>query len=316
MAVLSDRSIKDLIANCKLIEGVGDEHAMHCAFHFPAGKIYVPGTQETIDWTDGAEAKAFYGVKPGQLVWVRPLGRVTMPNDLCAFWWQTNTLSRKGLMLVNMSMVEPGYKGHLSCLFVNFGKNVVPIHKGQPIAKLVFMKVDQAVERPYQGGLSDGAYDQALVEQTMVGPQSFLQIAELSSRFAEAASDFDRQKSSALADFEVAANAARTKFRADIEQDSTGVFKRTFGWAVLAFAVLALLTTVATWIKTNLTPDVNEVVRKAVSEEVARRMIFAAEPSQQDAGVKPSEDPPANGKQMVKAVAEPETRPVQPASDH
>jgi deoxycytidine triphosphate deaminase len=44
------------------------------------------------------------------MVWIRTRDKVKIPNDMVGFWWQTNTLSRQGLMLVNMSMVEPGYE--------------------------------------------------------------------------------------------------------------------------------------------------------------------------------------------------------------
>lgn len=285
MAILSDRTIKRLISQGKLVQGVGHEHALHCAFHMPPGKIYVPASQETIDWTDANEGRDFYAVQPGQLVWVRTMGHVKMPNDICAFWWQTNSLSRKGLMLVNMSMVEPGYQGLLSCLFVNFGKDVAVIHRNMPVAKLVFTRLDQDAENPYGKNLSDDVYDANLVDLMAIGPHSFLQIAQLSDQFEKAARNFEEEKTEAYLKIKESLNDAilaqqklsddlRKKFAESVEQDAAAVFKKTFGWAVPIVIVLTLVWSGASAIKAYFSSDLETQVHAAVSEELARRATY------------------------------------------
>src|SRR5215471_3774604 len=135
-----------------MISDAVDHNIFACSYQFRPGVIVPTGSDDpescARNWTGSTRAGDLYVVKPGDLVWVRTIESVSMPPDICAFWWQTSRLSRKGLMLVNMSMVEPGYQGPLACLFMNFGKKPVILDPDTVIAKLVFNRLGAPAQTP------------------------------------------------------------------------------------------------------------------------------------------------------------------------
>lgn len=127
-----------------------------------------------------------YVVEPRSLVWVRMLETAKLPANICSFWWQANTLSRKGLMLVNMSLVEPGYEGPLACLFVNFGDRPIRISPAQTVARLVFHELDKEAEKPSQEPVSILKHDDTLADVAVGGSSSFLSLNDYRVEFQEA----------------------------------------------------------------------------------------------------------------------------------
>ena len=173
-----------------------------------------------------------YVVGPRSLVWVRMLETVKLPNDVCAFWWQTNSLSRKGLMLVNMSMVDPGYEGPLACLFVNFGRSEVRLSAGMTMARLVFHQVDADAE-PYPVSFRTQEYDNGLADDALAGSSSFLSLDDYRVEFQSA-------RREALRDFqdsiETATEAAIDKVKSPLNAvKSIGV--AAFGFVLLLTAL-------------------------------------------------------------------------------
>jgi hypothetical protein len=210
------------------------------------------------------------------MIWIRTHERVKIPTDLVGFWWQTNSLSRKGLMLVNMSMVEPGYEGDLACLFVNFAKSTIVISPTTAIAKMVFMTLQGAVQTPFTGAVSRSRYDDALRQLAIDQPKSFLQIAELSTELgnakATAIADIQRgaAESRALAQTEIAGikESAVSEFKKDIPS----AVRNSFGIALAAFAVLSLVSVGVDYAKGRLFPDVKDIARSE-AEAVLRERV-------------------------------------------
>ena len=85
-------------------------------------------------------------------------------------------------MLINMSMVDPGYEGSLACLFVNFGRQPVDIDPGITVARLVFHRLDGG-NVPFGKGAPREEYDRQLRDVALNGPTSFLSFQEFSAAF-------------------------------------------------------------------------------------------------------------------------------------
>lgn len=170
MTVLSDRTLRDRISNNELIPDGNPNSAKHCSYEFTAGAIVKGGSSEFKTITEPET------ISPAQLVWIKVRERISIPPDMVGLWIQTQTLARKGLLLLNISLIEPGYEGHLSAVFVNFGKNNVIIGPTTSIAKVVFMQLDgEAVDKVDSAGFVD--YDGWLIEMASNAPASFLQLA-------------------------------------------------------------------------------------------------------------------------------------------
>jgi deoxycytidine triphosphate deaminase len=262
MGALSDGEIRERIAAGQLILGGDERKADASSYEFRAGMIVRTGRDDPaeaiVDWTDDT-ASAIYYVEPGELVWVRTRETVDMPHDLCAFWWQTNRLSRYGLMLVNMTMVEPGYKGPLACLFANFGRHRVEITRDTVVARLVFFDLNRPAERPYDRRTTGTEYDRALVSSATNAPRTFLDLEALSrdvrEQFDEAVEALKKLKGELTADATKAVGDARDKAVEDFASDTKGALVRAIPTALVALALLTVASLAVGWVNDRIRPS-------------------------------------------------------------
>lgn len=73
-----------------------------------------------------------------------------MPNDLVAFVHDKSTWARRGLSLFN-TVIEPGWQGFLTLELVNHSSEMLIINAGDPIAQIIFMRLEEPTETPYTG---------------------------------------------------------------------------------------------------------------------------------------------------------------------
>ena len=99
-----------------------------------------------------------YDVRLAQDIWLWPfwgrLGsiqeRLDMPDDLCAEVKDKSTNARL-FILVQNTIVEPGWRGYLTVELTRFLPWPVRLKKGTPIAQIVFKRLDQPTDQPYRG---------------------------------------------------------------------------------------------------------------------------------------------------------------------
>lgn len=310
MGALSDGEIKERIAAGGLVIGGDPNSADASSYEFRAGAIIRTGddpSSSLVDWAGDDTGTAVYSVAPGELVWVRTSETVDMPDDLCAFWWQTNRLSRLGLMLINMTMVEPGYKGPLACLFANFGQRHVEITRDTVVARLVFFDLNRSAERPFSRRMTPSEYDRALVTSATSAPRKFLDLESLSGdvkrQLDEAVALLDRRKEHLTQDLERAAAKAGEDATKTFTDDTKGTMLRATGWGLAAVALLTVASLAAGWIKNQVTPTPDDVRTQVedtldrladnaqVTEDVARLRAEVAELRRQLATSTPSPSP-------------------------
>ncbi|NTE89576.1 dCTP deaminase [Agrobacterium rubi] len=286
MAVLSDTEILARMAKGDLVLGGDTARATECSYSFVSGSAFIPGETTGPIIFPGSAGNSEVTVSPGQMIWIRTLERVKIPDSFVGFWWQTNSLSRKGLMLVNMSMVEPGYEGDLACLFVNFAKSTVVISATTPIAKMVFMPIQGLVGTPFAGDVSRQRYDDALRQLAINQPKSFLQIAELSTELGDAKNlalrDIEKTAQAAAAQVKSDATAAKTDAVADFKKDIPAAIRSSFAWALGAFVILSLTTVVVEYLKGQLFPDVKAIARSEADTVLKERIMIQGETKSSD----------------------------------
>lgn len=73
-----------------------------------------------------------------------------MPDDCIAYVKDKSTWARKFLFVQN-TVIEPGWKGHLTLEITFDGMGYVHVPAGSPIAQIVFHKLDEPTEQPYRG---------------------------------------------------------------------------------------------------------------------------------------------------------------------
>lgn len=73
-----------------------------------------------------------------------------IPDDCLAYVKDKSSWARKGLSVFN-TVIEPGWKGFLTLELVYHGNGEMHIPAGSPIAQIVFHKLDEPTEQPYNG---------------------------------------------------------------------------------------------------------------------------------------------------------------------
>ena len=111
--------------------------------------------------------------------------KVNVPNDLCATYGQLNRLSNQGLMILNTSIVEPGYKGPLSCVLVNFSSQRHALSQDESVAKLNFHKLSGAPSKPYPTSYDHNEYEKNAAKSATKLPKSLLDITGIEERITE-----------------------------------------------------------------------------------------------------------------------------------
>lgn len=105
---------------------------------------------------------AGYDIRIAQAAAVEPMGFVLasslekfdIPNDILARVTDKSTWARLGLCVQN-TVIEPGWRGHLTLELTNHAKHDIFIHKGMPIAQVLFELLDEPTNQPYVGKYQD-----------------------------------------------------------------------------------------------------------------------------------------------------------------
>ena len=100
----------------------------------------------------GYDVRVAEGVwlKPGEFSLVSTMEEFFMPNDLVAFVHDKSTWARRGLSLFN-TVIEPGWQGFLTLELVNNSNEMLDVRPGDPIAQIIFMRLEEPTEKPYTG---------------------------------------------------------------------------------------------------------------------------------------------------------------------
>ena len=75
----------------------------------------------------------------------------SIPNNVTAFVEGRSSIGRMGLFVENAGWVDPGFKGNITLELYNANSLPIEVEAGRRICQLVFCKMDQKSERPYQG---------------------------------------------------------------------------------------------------------------------------------------------------------------------
>jgi len=102
------------------------------------------------------EADATFELSPNSQVLAESVERFDMPDDVCAVCWGKSSYARCGL-LVNVTPLEPGWRGILTIELANVSPLPIRLHVGQGIAQVVFFRGSRP-ERTYGEKEAGGEY--------------------------------------------------------------------------------------------------------------------------------------------------------------
>lgn len=98
-------------------------------------------------WMDGQGCR----MQNGDFLLASSIERIKMPKSLVAVVHDKSSWAREGLCVQN-TVLEPGWEGYIT-LELSFHRPAhhVVIHRGDPIAQLMFYELDEETEQPYKG---------------------------------------------------------------------------------------------------------------------------------------------------------------------
>lgn len=189
--ILTDVKIKKRIDSEGLLSDYDEASIKNCGYSLRIGKVFQPqtGKEEILNVPVGNTVARVWQIGPSETLVIRTREKVKMPKDLCAIYSPLHGLSRQGLMLINASIVEPGYEGYLSCFLVNFSSKPITLKQDDLISKITF---HQLAEPP--GALSpliieDNKYEEMLSEMAMRFSKSFMDVTGIEDRAVQKARD-------------------------------------------------------------------------------------------------------------------------------
>ena len=106
---------------------------------------------------------------------------INLPDYLCADYSIKNSLAQQGLMLLNASIILPGYKGNLSCFLVNFSDKTIKLAKDESIARIIFCKISKP-DKVSPLEITSQKYQANLEKSATLFSSTFLNINEIESR--------------------------------------------------------------------------------------------------------------------------------------
>jgi len=98
--------------------------------------------------------KQGFQLQPGDFVLASTVEHFNIPTDCIAIVHDKSTLARLGLAVQN-TVAEPGWRGYLTLELTNHNVYPITLFPGQPIAQILFHKLDVPTDQPYAGRYQD-----------------------------------------------------------------------------------------------------------------------------------------------------------------
>src|ERR1019366_144724 len=191
--ILSDGEIQKRVVSQKLIESHDSKQIKYCGCELTLGKAVAAKSGEVLsdmhkprNWFSNLRTTQHcFVIEPSETKILVTKEKLNMPEDLCATYGQLNRLANKGLMILNTSIVEPGYSGPLSCVLVNFSSQKHALSPGDPIAKLTFHQVCGVPKKLLTDKFTHHEYERLVSKNATCLPESLLDISGIEDRVTE-----------------------------------------------------------------------------------------------------------------------------------
>lgn len=102
------------------------------------------------------DVETAFELAPNSQVLAESVERFEMPDDVCGVCWGKSSYARCGL-LVNVTPLEPGWRGILTIELANVSPLPIRLHIGQGIAQVVFFRGERP-RRTYGEKEAGGSY--------------------------------------------------------------------------------------------------------------------------------------------------------------
>lgn len=178
--ILSNIDIQNYVDNNQMIQSFDIECLKNSSYKIRIGSIIEPNSGIIIkEDNDG------YVLNSNEVVIIESLESLKLPSNISVSYTSLYSISSKGILLINASMIEPAYEGKLSCFIVNFSSQKKIITKGECIARLTFYQVTQTPQPLYSEKISSIKYTNMLIKDSANYNRSFLDIDGIEKKINE-----------------------------------------------------------------------------------------------------------------------------------
>jgi dCTP deaminase len=148
MTTLCDADIEAAMANGNLVRGGDVSQIGPACYELRMGTIYYDLTEG--DRRIDASQSGKILLKPGHRVVLITQEELAVPANIIARVASKGSLFSVGLSPVS-TYADPGFSGNLGVVTQNLSDKYIEIPVGEPIAKVDFSLLSNAVKRPYRG---------------------------------------------------------------------------------------------------------------------------------------------------------------------
>lgn len=153
--ILADKTIRanNIVTPCEEPGTFrGKSYGLSSAGYDVRVDLIAVGGLPTEPWPDPVLTPDGEGIqlKPGESVLISLREHFDMPLGVVGYVRDKSTWSRQGLF-VAQAVLEPGWKGFLSLRIANLGYESLTIVDGEPIAQVVFHRLESIPDRSYSG---------------------------------------------------------------------------------------------------------------------------------------------------------------------
>lgn len=124
------------IKSSGLVEASDDKFYRAATYDLSVGDIVLAGGKT---W-EGLN----YDLKPGGMVRVVSKESLALPYNITGHVLLKNELCTKGVLAINIGVVDPGFKGPISSTLINFGRADFAVEKGTPFLRVSFHHCPQS----------------------------------------------------------------------------------------------------------------------------------------------------------------------------
>jgi dUTPase len=176
LSLLSGEEIKSL----GLVVNSTDDNLFRAStYDLSVGEIIPAGSA-----SGGAE----YRLPSGGTVRVVSRESVKLPNEVTGHALLKNELCRKGVLAINIGVIDPGFEGPLSSILINFGRGDFVVTQGDPFLRISFHRCPASPKAASSSKFSRDQYI-ANVRQEVAAymAPTFLNMEETTKKAAEKA---------------------------------------------------------------------------------------------------------------------------------
>jgi deoxycytidine triphosphate deaminase len=224
-----------------LIDKLDEKRVRRVSYEIAVGQITDP--------KQGSVTGRFNIPGQGGMVLVISSEILHVPKDLVGYASVKTSLSQRGLLALNIGIVDPGWEGPLSAVLVNFGKIDFEIAPGDAFLRLTFQPLEGDEDKTWDAKWSKdepGPWNQAR-KKDYYGPRHDSAVARLGTSFMDVHTLIDKSTNAKLKE--------------------QGL--QFLSWFVPVIAVVAFLLTLATFVLNFVGPwRAPAVTERAIRQQV------------------------------------------------